>query len=101
MNRREFLGTAAASLAAADPPRRIIVTSGPSEQAAAEGDAVPTPDIHNICELCSFVSTDPRRAELLRRSVSHSGKQREVAVARLVELGEISSLAGLAGGDSA
>lgn len=62
-----------------------------ADQAALEGPMIPDPQIRNICELCRYVVADEVRAGLLRRALQRPSVRREIAMARLVELGEVAS----------
>lgn len=66
-----------------------------AERASREGRTFAIPEGLGMCELCEYLSTDPDRASLIREAVSDPAIVREIAVARLVELGEASMLAGL------
>lgn len=57
-------------------------------QAEAEGASLADPGIRNICELCHFVVADEQRAAWLRRAVEQPEVRREIALARLTDLGE-------------
>jgi MoaA/NifB/PqqE/SkfB family radical SAM enzyme len=61
------------------------------QQSIAENAPLPAPGIQNICELCSFVVTDPARSALLQRAVRQRHVREEIALGRLMELGETSS----------
>jgi hypothetical protein len=59
-------------------------------QADEEGAPFIVPKINNICGLCEYMVADPHHAALLRRAVANPEALREIALARMVELGEVS-----------
>lgn len=59
-------------------------------QAEYEGSPITPPKFGEICTLCEYVVADPELCELLRRALQNPQVCREIAVARMMDLGEVS-----------
>ncbi len=66
-------------------------------QAEREGVSFSPPAMTEMCSVCEYLLADPGRAGVVKRALQDTAVQREIALARLVELGEPSMFAALEG----